>query len=126
MAMMRAPMFLSGAQILTISEEVPLCEMSRAMSFGATMPKSPCMASAALTNIAGVPVDANDAAILCPTMPVLPMPIITTLPVQAYIISTARLISSPIESAIFRNSAISCSNISLVRSFQDIYLKLRV
>ena len=86
--------------MLTISEEVPLWEMSRAMSFVATMPRSPCIASAAFMNMAGVPVDAKDAAILCPTIPVLPMPMMTTLPVQVYIISTARLISSPMELAI--------------------------
>ena len=118
MAMMRAPMFLRGVQILTISEDVPLCEMSRAMSLDAIMPRSPCMASAALTKIAGVPVEARDAAILCPTMPVLPMPRITTLPVHEYIISTVWSISSSRRFAIRWNSVISCSNICLLRSFQ--------
>ena len=53
------------------------------------MPRSPWLASAGCTNIAGVPVEASVAAILRPTWPLLPMPITTTRPRTSRILRTA-------------------------------------
>ena len=53
------------------------------------MPRSPCAASAACTNIDGVPVDASVAAILRAMCPLLPTPLTTTRPLQASNRSTA-------------------------------------
>ncbi|KAG1069445.1 hypothetical protein G6F40_017634 [Rhizopus arrhizus] len=47
------------------------------------MPRSPWTASAAGTKKAGVPVEANGAAILRAIWPVLPMPVTTTRPRHA-------------------------------------------
>ena len=43
------------------------------------MPKSPCMASAACMNIAGVPVELNVATIFCAIIALFPMPVNITL-----------------------------------------------
>ena len=45
------------------------------------MPRSPWLASAGWTKLAGVPVDANVAAILRATWPLLPIPVTMTRPV---------------------------------------------
>ena len=82
MAIMVQPIFFNGGMIFTISEELPLFEIKRTMSFLLTMPKSPCIASEAFTNIDCVPVEASDEEILWPIMPVFPTPIITNLPLQ--------------------------------------------
>ncbi|MPM49943.1 hypothetical protein SDC9_96677 [bioreactor metagenome] len=64
MAIRRLPIFFKGAITFIISDELPLFEINRTMSFFAIIPKSPCMASAALIKMVGVPVDASDEAIL--------------------------------------------------------------
>ena len=71
---------LDAGRIAASSSLSPLLEMASTRSPGVTMPRSPWLASAGCTNIAGVPVEASVAAILRPTWPLLPMPITTTRP----------------------------------------------
>ena len=73
----------------------PLLEMASNTSWSVIMPKSPWLASAGCTNIAGVPVEASVAAILRPIWPLLPMPITTTRPRQASKRSIARTKEGP-------------------------------
>ena len=80
MAISGAPMRLSTGKMATSSSDSPLFEMASTTSTGLIMPRSPWLASAGCTNMAGVPVDANVAAILRPMCPLLPMPITTTRP----------------------------------------------
>ncbi len=77
-----------------ISPDSPLFEMAITTSLVLTMPRSPWLASPGWTKNAGVPVLAKVAAIFLPIWPDLPMPITTTLPRQAKIISQARLKSA--------------------------------
>ena len=63
-----------------ISSDSPLLEIASTRSAAVIMPRSPWLASAGCTNMAGVPVDASVAAILRPIWPLLPMPITTTRP----------------------------------------------
>ena len=70
----------SGSRMARISRDIPLFEMAITMSPRQTIPRSPWTASAALRKIACVPVEASDAASLCPMIPVLPIPVITTFP----------------------------------------------
>ena len=64
-------------------------------SWPVIMPRSPWLASAGWTNMAGVPVEARVAAILRPMWPLLPMPITTTRPRHASINLTASANSGP-------------------------------
>jgi hypothetical protein len=57
----------SAGKMAASSSLSPLLLMASTMSLASTMPKSPWLASAGCTNIAGVPVLANVAAILRPT-----------------------------------------------------------
>ena len=60
-------------------------------SSGVIMPRSPWLASLGCTKKAGVPVEANVAAILRPTWPDLPMPVTISRPRAAEIRSTAAM-----------------------------------
>ena len=65
--------------MLSISSEFPLLEIAITTSPLLIIPRSPCNASAAFTNMALVPVDASVAAIFFPISPDLPIPVTTTL-----------------------------------------------
>ena len=73
------PIFFIGVRILKISSEFPLFEISITTSPLLIIPKSPCNASAAFTNMALVPVEARVAAIFLPISPDFPIPVTTTL-----------------------------------------------
>ena len=64
-------------------------------SSGVIMPRSPWLASLGCTKKAGVPVEANVAAILRPTWPDLPMPVTISRPRAAEIRSTAAMKAVP-------------------------------
>ena len=64
----------------TTSAVLPDFEIASRRSSAPTMPLSPCRASAAWTNSAGVPVLARVAASFAPTRPDLPSPVTTTRP----------------------------------------------
>ena len=68
------PRWATGTMVNSSS---PSPEYDRASSTSSRviMPRSPCAASAACTNIDGVPVEASVAAILRPMWPLLPMPV---------------------------------------------------
>ena len=72
------------------SRVLPLLENVTNTSFCASRPRSPCAASPGWRKQAGVPVEDNVVAIFMAMMPTLPMPLSTTLPVQASSRSTAR------------------------------------
>ena len=82
------PSRLITGRMALISSLSPELEIASTRSPGVTMPRSPWLASAGWTNIAGVPVEASVAAILRPTWPLLPMPMTTTRPRQASIACT--------------------------------------
>ena len=105
---------ISGSRAVSSSAS-PLLEMASTTSTGITMPRSPWLASAGCTNMAGVPVEASVAATLRPISPLLPMPITTTRPVAPRISDTAREKSS--FSRCFRPStaAASMSSVSWAR-----------
>ena len=92
MAISGTPWRLSTGTTRASSSLSPLLLMASTTSCCVTMPKSPCPASAGCTNMAGVPVEASVAAILRPTCPLLPMPIITTRPCAASMVATAAAI----------------------------------
>ena len=74
------PMRLMSGSNTVSSSLSPLLLMPSTTSAAVIMPRSPWLASAGCTNMAGVPVDASVAAILRPMWPLLPMPITTTRP----------------------------------------------
>ena len=115
MAMSLQPMRCNGSITARISLVAPLLLTSSATSSQLTIPRSPCTASTALTNSAGVPVEAKDEAILRPISPVLPIPITTTFPLQAYRVSTTAEKCSSMFAATLLSSPISCSKISFAR-----------
>src|SRR5260370_11178113 len=73
-----------------ISSVSPLEERASTTSPRTSTPRSPCMASAGCRKSAGVPVELRVAAILRPMMPLLPMPVTTTRPLQACSSASAR------------------------------------
>jgi hypothetical protein len=95
MATTVTPMRLSAGRMACSSSLSPELEIASTTSPGATMPRSPWLASAGCTNSAGVPVEASVAAILRPTWPLLPMPITTTRPRQASMHCTAAAKAAP-------------------------------
>ena len=97
---------LSAGMMAVISSLSPELEIATTTSLSTIMPKSPCAASAGWTKNAGVPVDAIVAAIFRPTCPDLPMPVMTTRPLQCNRASAARTKPPSSASAIsFRPSA---------------------
>ena len=58
----------------------PELDIASTVSRAVIMPRSPWLASPGWTNCAGVPVEARVEAILCPTWPLLPMPVTITRP----------------------------------------------
>ena len=64
-------------------------DMATIASSLAIMPRSPWLASLGCTKKAGVPVEANVAAIFWPTWPLLPMPVTMTRPLAAASAATA-------------------------------------
>ena len=89
-----APMRRIKGSSVVSSSASPLLEIASTTSMGITMPRSPWLASAGCTNMAGVPVEASVAAILRPMWPLLPMPITTTRPLAFSTSDTARAKSS--------------------------------
>lgn len=101
------------------------------MSLSCTVPKSPCMASAACIKIAGVPVEFKVATILVAMMALLPMPEITTLPLEFKILLTVRVKSPSNRCAKLPMAALSVSIVFLailimVSELFKVYLKLRI
>ena len=80
---------IRGKMVIT-SAVLPEFEMAITTSFLVIMPRSPWLASPGCTKNAGVPVLAKVAAILLPIWPDLPIPVTTTRPSQARIVSQAR------------------------------------
>ena len=102
--------------IAAISSLSPELEIATTTSWSTIMPKSPCAASAGWTKNAGVPVEAMVAAILRPMCPDLPMPVMTTLPLQCNNASAARTKSWSKAAAISRKPSASVSNTSRAQS----------
>ena len=111
MATSGTPWRLSIGNMAVSSSLSPLFEIASTTSVFCTMPRSPWLASAGCTNSAGVPVDANVAAILRPIWPLLPMPITTTRPRQASMTCTACANSEPTRSARQSTAAASISKV---------------
>ncbi len=68
----------------------PLFETARSTSPFTMRPRSPWIASAGWRKSEGLPVEASVAEIFWAMIPLLPMPVATTRPVQAKSVSTAR------------------------------------
>ncbi|MNV76691.1 hypothetical protein D3C71_1700610 [compost metagenome] len=83
-----APMRRATGRMVSNSWPAPEYDRAITTSSFVIMPRSPCTASAACTKKAGVPVEANVAAILRAMCPVLPMPVTTTRPRQASSMAT--------------------------------------
>ena len=111
-AMSGTPWRLTIGRMAASSSLSPLLEMASTMSTVLIMPRSPWLASAGWTNMAGVPVEASVAAILRPTWPLLPMPITTTRPRTASTAATARAKASPVRALRPRTAAASISKVS--------------
>ncbi len=73
-----------------ISSVSPLFETASSTSPFTIRPRSPWMASAGWRKSEGLPVEASVAEIFCAMIPLLPMPVATTRPVQPRSVSTAR------------------------------------
>ena len=110
-----APRRFTSGTMAASSSLSPRLEMASTTSTALIMPRSPWLASAGCTNIAGVPVDASVAAILRPTWPLLPMPITTTRPATSSISATARAKSSPSRRLRPSTAAASMSSVSWAR-----------
>ena len=89
MASSRMPKRLAWAIRSASSAVSPELDSASTASPGTIMPRSPWLASAGCTNSAGVPVEANVAAILRAIWPDLPMPVTTTRPRTAASRATA-------------------------------------
>ena len=98
MAISGSPMRLITGRMRVNSSVSPELETAMTTSPLAIMPRSPCTPSAGCRKSAGVPVEAMVAAIFWQISPDLPMPVTTTRPLQARIISTARTNSPSIRS----------------------------
>ena len=107
---------LSAGMMAAISSLSPELEIATTTSLSTIMPKSPCAASAGWTKNAGVPVEAMVAAILRPICPDLPMPVITTLPLQCNNASAPRTKFSSNSAAISRKPSASVCNTSRAQS----------
>ena len=79
-----------------ISGVLPLLEMHITTSSCCIIPKSPWIASAACIKMAGVPVEFIVATILLAIMALLPIPVITTRPLDCNIYCTDLVKSSSI------------------------------
>ena len=93
----------------------PLLEIAITRSTAWIMPRSPWLASAGWTNIAGVPVEASVAAILRPTWPLLPMPMTTTRPRTSRIRRTASTKPAPMRDFRPRTASASMSKVARAR-----------
>src|SRR5579859_5971468 len=94
---------------MSVSSDVsPELDKASTASCFVTMPRSPWLASAGWTYIAGVPVEARVAAILRPTWPLLPMPVTMTRPPSARVrMSRARGNSAPKRAAMVVSASAS-------------------
>ena len=86
--MIYAPIFFIAGIIAIISSLSPLFEIAKTISSGLIIPKSPCNPSVEFINILVVPVEAKVADIFLPIIPVFPIPVTTTFPLQSYIFLT--------------------------------------
>ena len=109
MAIIGTPILFINSNSLTISSVSPELETAITESPSTIIPKSPCIASAGWTKIAGVPVEAIVAAIFLQISPDLPIPVITTLPFVSFKISIAFTKSSFNESIWLRTDFASIS-----------------
>ena len=83
--------------------------MATTQSFSVIIPKSPWLASPGWIKNAGVPVEASVAAILLPTCPDFPMPVMITLP-SVFCITSSALVRLPFKLfSIMRRASISLS-----------------
>jgi len=111
MAISGTPWRVSTGKMAASSSLSPLLEMASTTSIGWIMPRSPWLASAGCTNMAGVPVDASVAAILRPMWPLLPIPMTTTRPRHTNIICTACANSGPMRATRPSTAAASISKV---------------
>ena len=116
MATSGVPKRLSTGMMALISCDSPLFDITSTRSCAVTMPRSPWLASAGCTNMAGVPVEARVAAILRPTWPLLPMPITTTRPGMASASATAWANESPKRALSPSTAAASMSKVACARA----------
>ncbi len=112
MAATRTPWRLSTGSRSVISWLSPLLDRASTKSLPRTMPRSPWLASAGCTKKAGVPVEASVAAILCPTWPLLPMPMTMTRPRSAKMACTTATKCSSKRSASACSEAISICKVA--------------
>jgi len=112
MVIMSAPNRLRDGVIASNSSLSPEFDRAITTSSSVIMPRSPWLASAGCMKNAGVPVLANVEAILLAMCPDLPIPVMTTLPLQFRMIETALENESFKRLAKFAISADSSSNTS--------------
>ncbi len=112
MATSGTPRRLSTGRMAVSSSLSPLLEIASTTSAAVIMPRSPWLASAGCTKMAGVPVDASVAAILRPMWPLLPMPITTTRPLHSSICCTACAKGAPVRALRPSTAAASMSKVS--------------
>src|SRR5690606_18550827 len=89
MLMSGAPMRLIRGSMVVTSAVLPEFEMASTTACLVIMPRSPWLASPGWTTDEGVPVLARVAALLLPPWPDFPIPVTTTRPVHARMMSLA-------------------------------------
>src|SRR5690606_38046707 len=108
--------FKRGTKTLT-SGVFPLFEIAITKSSACSIPRSPCIASAACRKIEGVPVEFRVATIFCAIMALLPIPVIITRPFIAKISFTTLTKSSSILSVNFRTASASIVRVETAIDF---------
>ena len=112
MASSGTPMRLISGRMAVSSSLSPLLLMASTTSAAVIIPRSPWLASAGCTNMAGVPVEASVAVSLRPMWPLLPMPMTTRRPRQANTRRTARAKASSSRRATASTACASMSRVS--------------
>ena len=103
----------------------PVLDRARTTSPAPIIPRSPWLASAAWTNMAGEPVEASVAAILRATWPDLPTPVRMMRPLAPKRTSTARPNGSPRAAAMSPSARASASSTRRPVSMTSLAVKRR-
>ncbi len=103
-----------SSSISMISLVLPLVDRATMQSPGPISPRSPWAASPGWTNAAGVPVEHSVAANFRATCPALPIPVVSTLPRQSRMATTALSYAESTRTA--RMASASASMTALMRA----------
>ena len=120
-AISKLPKFLISVTSTFTSGLLPLLLIIIRISSCCIIPRSPCIASAACINIDGVPVLLKVATIFWAIIALLPMPLTTSRPFDAAMLSTAFTKLPSINSC---NFFIEPASNSIVRRADDIIFSL--